>query len=314
MEADHYDLLGVPRHASEGDIRKAFRRLVLDCHPDRHPGDATAEERFKRISLAYSVLSDRAQRREYDLTLLEREALFDAAVAARQAPPPEPETAPAARRARRSRTVYVFETNELRAVDAVGGAAWGAVAAVWIDRYANPAAGEALWIFALISLAPLVGAWVGHAIGAAFSRLMDEPDRLWVEAVAYVLPIAATVGGAVLPLLAADWAGHLRFRWVAAPAAIGGGLAAALGAALGRAVLGVPSPWLLRLATVAVWLSATTIAAAAMGLFFSLPMLARFSDLEFFQDLFAAAAGAAAGSALGAAKPTFFSPSPDSSL
>ena len=65
---DYYELLGVPRTASEDDIKKAYRKLALKWHPDRHPaeGKAKAEEKFKQISEAYEVLSDSKTRQRYD--------------------------------------------------------------------------------------------------------------------------------------------------------------------------------------------------------------------------------------------------------
>jgi len=61
-----YQALGVPRGADEEAIKKAYRKLARQYHPDVNPGDAAAEERFKRISQAYSVLSDPERRRNYD--------------------------------------------------------------------------------------------------------------------------------------------------------------------------------------------------------------------------------------------------------
>jgi DnaJ-class molecular chaperone len=63
---DYYHLLGVSSDATEDQIRKVYRRLALRHHPDRNPGDAGAEERFKEIAEAYGVLIDPAKRREYD--------------------------------------------------------------------------------------------------------------------------------------------------------------------------------------------------------------------------------------------------------
>ncbi len=63
---DYYDILGVPREADEGELKKAYRQLALQYHPDRNPGDKKAEERFKEINEAYAVLSDPDKRTQYD--------------------------------------------------------------------------------------------------------------------------------------------------------------------------------------------------------------------------------------------------------
>jgi len=59
-------VLGVPRDASEADIKKAYRRLAMECHPDRNDGDKAAEEQFKEVSEAYDVLRDPQKRAQYD--------------------------------------------------------------------------------------------------------------------------------------------------------------------------------------------------------------------------------------------------------
>lgn len=63
---DYYEVLGVPRDASEADIKKAFRTLARKYHPDANPNDPQAEEKFKEINEAYSVLSDPEKRAMYD--------------------------------------------------------------------------------------------------------------------------------------------------------------------------------------------------------------------------------------------------------
>ncbi|HEY8239048.1 MAG TPA: J domain-containing protein [Candidatus Limnocylindrales bacterium] len=63
---DYYKTLGVPRTATQAEIKKAFRKLARDSHPDKHPGDAAAERRFKSINEANAVLSDTAKRAKYD--------------------------------------------------------------------------------------------------------------------------------------------------------------------------------------------------------------------------------------------------------
>ncbi len=63
---DYYRILGVSHEADADEIKKAFRQLALQCHPDRNPGDKKAEERFKDISEAYGVLIDPEKRQRYD--------------------------------------------------------------------------------------------------------------------------------------------------------------------------------------------------------------------------------------------------------
>src|SRR5579871_2287377 len=63
---DFYELLGVGRDSSPEDIKKAFRKLAMQYHPDRNPGDETAEHRFKELNEAYDVLKDEQKRAAYD--------------------------------------------------------------------------------------------------------------------------------------------------------------------------------------------------------------------------------------------------------
>ncbi|MDE0133158.1 MAG: molecular chaperone DnaJ [bacterium] len=66
MAKDYYRILGVERDADAGDIKRAFRRLARETHPDANPGDLQAEERFREVAEAYEVLSDPDRRRSYD--------------------------------------------------------------------------------------------------------------------------------------------------------------------------------------------------------------------------------------------------------
>jgi len=63
---NYYEILGVTKTHSDGEIRKSYRKLAMQYHPDRNPGDKAAEEKFKNIAEAYGVLTDPQKRKEYD--------------------------------------------------------------------------------------------------------------------------------------------------------------------------------------------------------------------------------------------------------
>ena len=67
-ENDYYKILGIKKDATDGEIKKAYRKLALKWHPDKNPNNREeAEEKFKKINEAYSVLSDKNKRRQYDM-------------------------------------------------------------------------------------------------------------------------------------------------------------------------------------------------------------------------------------------------------
>jgi curved DNA-binding protein len=66
MAEDYYNILGIDKSASAADIKKAYRKLAMKYHPDKNKGDKTLEDKFKKISEAYAVLSDPEKRKQYD--------------------------------------------------------------------------------------------------------------------------------------------------------------------------------------------------------------------------------------------------------
>jgi len=65
-ETDYYKIMEVNKNASDEEIKKAYRKLAMKYHPDHAKGDKNAEEKFKEISEAYAVLSDKEKRKQYD--------------------------------------------------------------------------------------------------------------------------------------------------------------------------------------------------------------------------------------------------------
>jgi len=66
MKRDYYEILGIQKNASQDEIKKAYRKVAMQYHPDRNPGDKGAEEKFKEAAEAYEVLSDQEKRSQYD--------------------------------------------------------------------------------------------------------------------------------------------------------------------------------------------------------------------------------------------------------
>ena len=66
---DYYEVLGVPKSASEKEVKQAYRKLAIKYHPDRNPGDKDAEEKFKEAAEAYEVLSNSEKKSRYDANI-----------------------------------------------------------------------------------------------------------------------------------------------------------------------------------------------------------------------------------------------------
>ena len=63
---DYYEVLGLSKGASAEDLKKAYRKMAMQYHPDRNPGDSSADEKFREVNEAYDVLKDEQKRAAYD--------------------------------------------------------------------------------------------------------------------------------------------------------------------------------------------------------------------------------------------------------
>ena len=66
MNKNYYDILGLTKSASDADIKKAYKKMAMQYHPDRNKGDKKAEEKFKEVNEAYQVLGDKEKKGNYD--------------------------------------------------------------------------------------------------------------------------------------------------------------------------------------------------------------------------------------------------------
>src|ERR1700748_3745685 len=115
LEKDYYKALGVSKTAKPAEIKAAYRKLARKYHPDANKGDASAEERFKEISEAYSVLSDEKRRKEHD----EARSLFGGGFRAATGVRCRPRSGPA-----RARSAGLISATSSAAPEIAAAAAW----------------------------------------------------------------------------------------------------------------------------------------------------------------------------------------------
>lgn len=116
MYQDYYGVLGVPRTATPDQIKTAYRKLAFQCHPDRNPGDSTAETRFKEVAAVFEVLSDPHKKSQYDSTGSVGRA-GRRPQPPRNPPPKPPKTAEDFRRERETQTTPSADATELNRIE-----------------------------------------------------------------------------------------------------------------------------------------------------------------------------------------------------
>ena len=316
---DHYAVLGVRRASSATEIRKAYRRLVLKCHPDRHPGDAAAEEQFKRVTAAYEVIGDPERRKSYDVTLgafedaaaqsiaqAERRRR-EAAAAKREAVEARQTSADpfaASRQRVRRRGYYRLESNELQMSDVANGIALGAAAWAFLAAYglrhddALPLATTLLLSVAALGaglLAYRAGQPAGRAL-EALAEVLGLPP--WLEGAMKTVPMVAALGGAAVALGGAGLEGWSLFSWWSVPGMISAGCAGAVGSGFGRAFTSVAVRPSAKAFGLFVGAAVGGLVGGILALLFVSFGSAQILDNAVFDRMFGAAAGAALGGAL----------------
>ncbi len=178
---DYFALFGVSPVANENEIRSAYRRLVLQFHPDRNPNDPKAEEKFKEISVAYEVLSDPKARAEYSL----KYAAFQDSLRQRQISSPGEKAAvpkPKPVRAREKAAIfrYEFDGPILHEKDAAWGIALSVVLCTLAARnpLLYPAQSSAVVMF-FLPVSAAIGGGTAGLIGASFARAFLSVADNW---------------------------------------------------------------------------------------------------------------------------------------
>ncbi len=313
---DYYLILGVKKDATDLQIRKAYRRLVLQFHPDRNPGDKAAEDQFKKIAAAYQALSDPEEREEYDLTRREFDeaahAAFRAQAAENRRKQHEEQAAESARRFRERQTrrgsgmrrsaQYRIESNELEQLDVVQGIVAGAVASALCSIVISPSAtgGALLW-----SLVPIVGGPVGYAAGKAARAILEGVFNVLSDFVSGIellgagLPLLLALVGACAALSLGHFFHFTLFTWRAGPGAMAAGLGSVIGSAFGRAFTSVAEHAHSKAIGVAFGAAVGAFFGAISGGFFAIFLLTPgAAGLAFFNGLLVTATGGAIGGAL----------------
>jgi len=332
---DYYSILGVSRDCSALVARKAYRRLVLQFHPDRNPGDAAAEEQFKKIVLAYGVISDEKKRAEYDRLSGFAEAFAQSRRRAeasskasdfgsvRSRPPgkargsyaeAQAELKKAMAEARKRKraspedALFYVESNELERRDLIRGIIYGACFVTFMTgTQANRGTGILdLKGLALWSALPLGAGPMGYRIGVIVETWLDiaifegSLPVSW-ESLGKLLPAFSTLGLCWAAVYCSNYFGLSVMTRAVVPAGLAAGLSAACGSAFGRAFTSVAETFPAKLIGVGVGTIVGAIFGTALGLVLLTLVGGLSGDSAFFDLLFSGSAAAALGGTLASA-------------
>jgi DnaJ-domain-containing protein 1 len=306
-DPDFYKLLGVSRLSTEDEIRKAYRKLVLDLHPDRNPGNSDAEERFKKVQEAYQTVSEANRRAEYDLTLDVEEG-FARAREPREEPPKPKKKEKERRKSAPINLDSDFQSNDFEGRDLLLGVVVAASAFLCLrptyvpDEVKTNATWFYVWALGPILWAP-IGFWLGSSAKALTLNILDNlanPPIIW-EAFAKLLPLSGAIFGAWLSVWVAHFLGIELSTDGLVPATLCGALSASFGSAFGRAFTSVSPRAGAKAFGMGVAAMLGGITATVLALFLVSLWLRPNGDFHFWDNLSNGLLAAIIGGALGSA-------------